>query len=54
MYCSTVSKVINPDLGIIAFADGHAIVKEFDPNIQAEEMQTRHILISTWPASNHE
>ena len=47
MYSSTISEVINPNLGIIAFVDDHSIVKEFDPNILAEEMQTRHILISS-------
>ena len=46
MYCSTISEVINPDLGIIAFADNHIIVKEFDCNLLAEEMQTKHILIT--------
>ena len=35
MYCSTISKVLDPNLGLIAFADDHAIVKEFNPNIQA-------------------
>ena len=36
MYCNTISEVVNPNLGIIAFADDHAIVKEFDPNILVE------------------
>ena len=44
MYCSTINEVINPNLGIIAFADDHEIVREFNPNIQAEEIQTRDVL----------
>ena len=47
MYYSIISEVINPNVGIIVFADDHAIVKEYDPNILAEEMQTRHILITS-------
>ena len=31
MYCSTISKVLDPNLGLIAFADNHAVVKEFIP-----------------------
>ena len=46
MYCSTISDVIDPNLNPIAFADDHAIVKEFNPNILAEEMQIRDILIT--------
>ena len=46
MYCSIISEVINPNLGTIAFADDHAIVREFNPNIQAEGIQTRAVLIT--------
>ena len=41
-----INEVINPNLGIIAFADDHAIVREFNSNIQAEEIQTRDVLIA--------
>ena len=44
MYCSTINEVINPTLGLIAFADDHAIVREFYPSILIEEMQIRDIL----------
>ena len=46
MYCSTVSKVLDPYLGLIAFADDHAIVKEFNPNKQAEEIKIIDLLIA--------
>ena len=46
MYCSTISDVIDPYLSLTAFADDHAIVKEFNPNILAEEMQIRHLIIT--------
>ena len=46
MYCSTISDVMKPNLSLIAFADDHAIVKEFNPNIMAEEMQIRNIIIT--------
>ena len=43
---STINEVANPNLGIIAFADDHAIVREFNSNIQVEEIQTRDVLIT--------
>ena len=46
MYCSTISDVTDPYLSLIAFADNHAIVKEFNPNILAEEMQITDIIIT--------
>ena len=46
MYCRTISEVINPNLGLLAFADDHAMVREFNPKILAEEMQTTDILIT--------
>ena len=46
MYCSKISEVINPELSIIALADDHAIVRKFNPNLQAEEMQIRYKLIT--------
>ena len=39
MSCSTISKVLDPNLGLIASADDHVIVKEFNPNKQAEEIK---------------
>ena len=44
MYFRTISKVLDPNLGLIAFADNHAIVKEFNPNKQAEEIKIKDLL----------
>ena len=44
MYCSTISKVLDPNLGLIAFANDHAIVKEFNSNKQAEEIKIINLL----------
>ena len=46
MYFSTISEVINPNLGLMAFADDLAILREFNPKIMTEEMQIRDILIT--------
>ena len=53
-YCSKISKELDPNLSIIAFAYNHAIVQEFNPNIPAEEIWIIDLLtnnlvcIKTW------
>ena len=47
MYCNTISKILDPNLGLIAFVNDHAIIKEFNPNKQAEEIKIIYLLRTT-------
>ena len=47
MYCSTIRKVLDPNLGLLTFADDHAIVKKFNPNKQAGEIKLIDLLRAT-------
>ena len=42
MYSSTISKEVDPGLSLIAFADDHAIIKEFNPN---QTTYNSHVII---------
>ena len=46
MYSSTISKELDPSLSLIAFADDHAIVKEFNPNLPTEEIYVIDLLVN--------
>ena len=37
MYSDTIREVVDPLLNLLAHADGHAIIKELDPNQAMEE-----------------
>ena len=46
MYSSTISNEIDPSLNLTGFADDHSIMKEFNPNLQAEESDTMYLLVN--------
>ena len=46
MYSRTISKELDPSLSLIAFADDHAIVKEFNPNLATEEIYVIDLLVN--------
>ena len=46
MYSSTISKELDPSLSLIEFADDHAIVKEFNPNLPTEEIYVIDLLVN--------
>ena len=44
MYSSTISKEVDPGLNVTAFADDHAITKEFNPNQTTDESHVISLL----------
>ena len=44
MYGSTISKEVDPGLSLIAFADDHAIINEFNPNQTTDESHLINLL----------
>ena len=44
MYTSTIIKEIDPGLSLIAFADDHAIIEEFNPNQTTDESHVINLL----------
>ena len=54
MYSSTINKEFDPSLSLIVFADDHAIVNKFNPNLPIEEIYVIDLLfnnldnIKTW------
>ena len=46
MYSSAISKELDPSLSLLSFADDHAIVKEFNPKLQTEEIYVIDLLVT--------
>ena len=44
MYSNTISEEVDPGLSLIAFADDHAIIKEFNPNKTTDESHVINLL----------
>ena len=44
MYSSTISEEVDPGLSLIAFADDHAIIQEFNPNQTTDESHVINLL----------
>ena len=45
MYSITISKVIDSSLNLNGFADDHSFMKEFNPNLPTEEIDTIDLLV---------